>query len=103
MRRVFPNEVLHEILALFCGEFIDSLIVSAYDPENEVTDSNSDARGGDSLESTSPETIGTSKEGSNPPEANAIVSLLQTSYRVREMTLSILSQGMSIPRGDDGR
>lgn len=79
-----PNEVLHEIIAIFCGEYVDSLIASVYDPENEISDiTQSSSSGAPDSEARALD------EKSDPPEVNAIVSLLQVSYRVREMTLSI--------------
>lgn len=92
-----PTELLHNVIALCCGDYIDSLIFEAQDSQPRFDLKKSLPSNGDA--STDP--IDTRE--SLLLKENPITAFLQVSYQVREITLSILSQGMSIPRQEDGR
>lgn len=76
-----PTELLHSIIAIACAEYIDELIMER---PLEI-----------SLVGGTP--------SPDPLEENPVVSLLQVSSQVREITLDILSRGMGILRQQDGR
>ncbi|KAJ3474671.1 hypothetical protein NLI96_g12328 [Meripilus lineatus] len=99
MQRTLPCELIHEIIATFCGEYIDSLIQNPDGPPELNFQLHKDGIQHDSTTNTSPDEV----VNELPVSAiKPIINLLETSSQVRELTLSTLSLGMSIPRDEDG-
>lgn len=97
MLQVIPTELLGDIIAVVCGEYIDGLIMDSEEAQNPESESSKIARKSE-FATDYPDVIGPNALHDNP-----ITALLQVSYQVREITLNTLSKGMSIARQQDGR
>lgn len=91
-----PPEILLQIIAGLCGEYIDELIAEGHERRTSVW-------AGDT--SDSEDDVQMEKQDVLPDstENNPVVALLRSSYQLREVTLTVLSEGLEVPRGDDGR
>lgn len=83
-----PPEVLYHIIAMTCGEYVDTVIME--EPVHPQIGQADDAEPPADVE---PDTS----------EQNPVISLSRTSHQIREITLAVMSRGMTIPRQPDGR
>lgn len=92
-----PPEILLEIISSLCGEYIDELIAEGHERRTTVWAVDfSDSEIDDEQ---------TDKQDLLPDctESNPVVALLRSTYQLREVTLTVLSEGLEVPRGCDGR
>ena len=82
-----PPEVLYQIIAMTCGEYVDTVIME--EPVHPQIGQADNVEPPDIEPDTS--------------EQNPFISLSRTSHQIREITLAVMSRGMSIPRQPDGR